>query len=120
MRTSAPLLGLDVAKGLRERPHVSRRIGRRVLALAVRMIGRLAHDLRAVLDRALMMFVDVLDANEHRATRWLRGLRQRDRTVADVELRAMVRDAQPQRESERGAQPVDGFTDVRIRDLGDR
>src|ERR1043165_7914275 len=114
----APLHRRDVRDRLREDPLPSGEVLGGVLPLAEGVVGGPVDDARAAALGALAVRVDVGDA-DHDAV--LAGLpfAHDHGAVADVQLRAMVADADAQREAELGAKPVDGGADVRIRQLGD-
>src|SRR5215470_4251506 len=131
---AAPLLGIDVGDGLGKRPAVAGEVLDAVLPFPERVVGGYSQHTGAAFFGALVMAVDVFDAHHHavreidsarRCALWAprvaavpRGLLgHRHRAVADVELCAVVRDSQAQREPEGIAEPVNGLADVRIREL---
>src|SRR3954454_18958463 len=61
----SPLLGRDVGDVLRERPTVAFDVLRVVPAIAIRLLGRLADDLRAGRPRLLEMGVEIVDVDVH-------------------------------------------------------
>ena len=66
---AAPFARMHVRDRLRKRPDVAAGILRRVLPLAVRIVGRHAEDLRAGLARPFEMTVDIVDVHHHRMRR---------------------------------------------------
>ena len=89
-----------------------------VLPLAVRVVGELAGDLRPPSLRAAEVRGGILDPDVHRARRRL-AVRKDDGAVAVDELRAVVADAEPLAEAERGAEPVACRRHVGVRQHGD-
>jgi hypothetical protein len=96
---------------------------RDVLSLAVRIVRRWPQDSRAVTPRALVVPIEVLDADHDGIARGVpilgamashRSHRERDGPVADVQLRPMRSDLPPEGESKRLAEPDDRPLDVRI------
>src|SRR5438270_4376645 len=114
---TSPLLRLEIGDRLGERPAVTAGILRRVLPLAVRVVGRRTEYASTPQHRATVVQVDVLDAHHDRvrAARALRlSVHDDDRARADEQLRAMALRLPSLDEAERVAQPVDRLTDARI------
>jgi len=79
-----------------------------VLALAVRVIGRCAHDASPGCGRTLVMTIGVADTHEHREPLGLgrTTVGRDDGPVSEDELHAMRPNAEAHSEAERAAQPV--------------
>src|SRR5215467_5955691 len=131
---AAPLLGSDVGDGLGKRPAVAGEVLDAVLPFPEWVVGWYSEHSGAAFFGALVMAVDVFDAHHHgvreidsarrcslcaaRVAAVSRGLLgHHHRAVAYIELCAVVRDSQAQREPEGIAEPVNGLADVRIREL---
>ncbi len=92
-----------------------------VLPLAVRMIGWRGQHASAAAAGTVVMRIHIVHAHHHRL-----GLApigqpmpgEYDGAVPGIQLRAMIADLKTQRESERIAQPVDCFGQIRIADHG--
>src|SRR5437868_7326454 len=114
---TSPLLRLEIGDRLGERPAMTAGILRRVLPLAVRVVGRRTEYASTPQHRATVVQVDVLDAHHDRvrAARALRlSVHDDDGARADEQLRAMALRLPSLDEAERVAQPVDRLTDARV------
>ena len=88
-----------------------------VLPLAIGLGGRCGNDMRALLKRALIVSVDILNPHHDAAA----GARVRicndDGPIANIQLRTVIGDAKAHRETEGSAQPIDRYTHVGIAKL---
>src|SRR5438874_7604342 len=84
------------------------------------MIRRLAYDSRSTLSCVLAMAMNILHSNHHVSAGFVPAARlhQHDRSISNVQLRAMTSHANPKRESEHVAKPFRGLLHVGIDKLG--
>lgn len=88
-----------------------------VLPFAERVVRRRIQHTSPMLEGARLMTIDVIHAHHHGMTIFAgrtASLSYDDGAIANVHLRAMIRDSQPQLEPERIAEPVNRGADVRI------
>jgi len=99
--TAAPFLGSDIGYGFCEVPAVAVKILSVVLALAVRVVCRLAEDDGSILPRALRVALSILDTdlNDMRVVRRRNAFRDRETAFACLHLNTMVTDTKPDSEA---------------------
>jgi hypothetical protein len=126
-KSSTPGFGVYVVEGLGERPLVAREVGGCVLSLAVLEVGRLHEYPGPVRSRSGAMGVHIVHTHRDRVRHLTFSRRATvmahvaddDRAASEGELRAVVlTDLQSLDESERGAQPGDGFAHVWVDEYG--
>jgi hypothetical protein len=119
-----PIPWSDIGDGLRKRPAMSGKVLNVVLPFSVGMVGRWLQDTRPTLRGMGVVAVDVLHPQEYgvcangagsgRKALLGRPAGQNDGTVNNIQLCAMVPDAETQCETENIAKPLYRFIDVRI------
>jgi hypothetical protein len=115
---SAPFSWINVCNGLRETPMVSGEILNVVLSFAVRKVRGFAKNLYPVSQGPIVVSVDVLDPHyDGSPQRDPRGRFDQDNCapIANIKLSAVIPHSDAQGKSERIAQPIDGATDIWVR-----
>lgn len=113
---ATPTRRVDVGDGLRESPAVASEILRRVLPLAVHMVGGRRDDLGSCLLGAAVVRVHVGDPHEDRAPRRAgrRSVGSDEVPATEHELGAVLANAKPLDTPESGAELRDRRTHVRV------
>jgi hypothetical protein len=91
-----------------------------VLPFSVRIVRRLANDVRATLTRVLTVAMNVFDANHYVSARCTASARfhQNNSSVPDVELCPVAPHSDSQRKAEHVTKPFHSLFHVRIHKLG--